>query len=255
MSETIDCLDYACERVRASGPLTSGTRLVMQGIRSTLVAWDGEAGARMDAEQRELEEAEIATGLVRRIKQGDAAAENALVRRYGDRLRYVLSRQMAQYPHDVDDVVQEALTAALLRLRDQSIEDPARLGGFIYGIAKNLRLARLRDHARHDGHANPDILPSIPDDQVRPDQLIAGSETTRIVRQLLAELGSSKGRERDREVLVRLYIRQENREEICAALDIEADHLRRVLHRAKQRLKSLLTDSMSPDALGMVSDD
>jgi RNA polymerase sigma-70 factor (ECF subfamily) len=219
------------------------------------MAWDGEADARMDAEQREVEEAELASTLVQRIRQGDSSAETELVERYGERLRYVLYRQMSQYPHDVDDVVQEALTATLIRLRQDGIDDPARLGGFIYGIAKNLRLARIRDHARHDGDTDPEVISHIPTEEIRPDQIVAGRETTRIVRQLLAELGNSRGRERDREVLLRLYIRQESREEVCEALDIDPDHLRRVIHRAKQRLKILLVESIDREALGQVSHD
>jgi len=230
-------------------------RLVTSDYRSSLVTFAHETVARMDARERELEEADFAIQLVRRISEGDRAAEAELVQRYGDRLRYVLERQMAQYPHDVDDVVQEALTAAILRLRAEGIDDPARLGGFIYGIAKNLRLARLRDHVRHDSDALPEILANIPDDRTRPDRLLAGSETTRIVRQLLAELGNSRGSGRDREVLLRLYVRQQGREEVCDALGIDPDHLRRVVHRAKQRLKALLIESVSRDALGKVADE
>lgn len=210
---------------------------------------------RMESKQRELEEFEIATDLVNRIGVGDPAAETELVQRYEERLRYVMLRQMAHYPHDVDDVVQSALSTAILRLREQGIADPARLGGFIYGIAKNLRRATLRDHGRHEGNEDPDLITRLPDDQPGPEHVAAGQETTRIVRQLLAELGQSVGRERDREVLIRLYVYQQSRDEICEDLDIPKDHLRRVVHRAKRRLKVLLLESEQLEALGLKTDD
>jgi len=204
----------------------------------------------MDTHQGDLEEAMVAADLTGRIRAGDPAAENELVQRYGERLRYVLQRQMSAFPHDVDDVIQESLLAAIERLRNEGLDEPARLGGFIYGIARNLRLAKLREHTRHDGDAHPDIVVRIADGGSGPEEVVAGRETTRVVRRLLAELGSTRGRERDREVLVRLYVHQQSREQVCEALDINPEHLRRVLHRAKQRLRVLLVETIEPDSLG-----
>lgn len=229
-------------------------RLVSTNQKGSLRVFVREANVRMDAQQRELEESEIANNLVRRIRDGDTAAETKLVERYGERLRFVLARQMAQFPHDVDDIVQESLATALLRLRDESIDDPARLGGFIYGIARNLRLAKIRDHARHDGTADPETLDEIPSDQVRPDEVVANDETTLIMRRVLAELGTVVGEERDREVLLRLFIHEQDKEEICRALKIDdPDHLRKVVYRAKARLKKLLLESET--GLGPSSED
>ncbi len=201
----------------------------------------------MDTTQDDLEEAVVAADLVGRIRGGDPAAEHDLVRRYGERLRYVLQRQMAAYPQDVDDVIQETLTITIERLRGEGIQDAARLGGFIYGIAKNMRSTKLREHVRHDGDVDPDVIGELPDDQIAPDRIVAGGETVQLVRRLLAELGNARGRERDREVLIRLYIRQQSREEICNALGIAPEHLRRVTHRAKRRLKLLLLDAVAAD--------
>lgn len=243
------------ERERVIEASDNVIRLVNDSEKRSLMIFVREANARMDPQQRELEETEVAVDLVHRIREGDPSAKGELIERYGKRLRYVLQRQMAQHLHDVDDVVQESLTAALLRLRNRGIDDPARLGGFIYGIAKNVRLARIREHARHDGDADPEVLSDVPDEQTRPHQVIASDETTRIVRQLLAELGSTRGTERDREVLLRLYVQQQSKDEICKALDIAPDHLRRVVHRAKQRLKALLIESQQLDVVGHTPND
>ena len=199
--------------------------------------------SRVDPKQESLEEPEIATDLVRRIGEGDRSAESELVDRYQQRIRFVLLRQMPRHRHDVDDVLQNTLETVLMRLRKRGIDDPSRLGGFIYGIAKNLRLSNLRDHDKHDRDTDPELLATLPDKTTRdPEQLVAGNETTQMVRQLLDELGKSKGRPRDREVLIRLYINQQDRQEICRELGIAPAHLRRVVHRAKQRLKALMLE-------------
>ena len=209
---------------------------------------------RVDPKQQSLQEHEVATDLVRRIRAGDPSAEAELIERYQQRVRYVLLRQMPQHRHDVDDVLHDTLIAAIVRLRERGIEDSSRLGGFIYGIAKNLRRANLRDHAKRDGEVDPELLTRLPDEtNTDPEQLAAGRETTQIVRQLLDELGKSRGRKRDREVLIRLYVKQQERQEICQELGIAPDHLRRVVHRAKQRLKALMLERR--DELNLVPGD
>jgi RNA polymerase sigma-70 factor (ECF subfamily) len=53
---------------------------------------------------------------------------------------------------------------------------------------------------------------------------------------LLAELGTP----RDREILTRVYLRDEDKDAICAALGVDATHFNRVLFRAKERFRELL---------------
>ena len=48
---------------------------------------------------------------------------------------------------------------------------------------------------------------------------------------------------RDREILVRLYLQEEEKDTICRDLGLEAEHFDKVLHRARGRLKELLEAS------------
>jgi len=45
---------------------------------------------------------------------------------------------------------------------------------------------------------------------------------------------------RDRNVLVRYFLSEEDKGEICSALGLSSEHFDRVLHRARRRLKGLL---------------
>jgi RNA polymerase sigma-70 factor (ECF subfamily) len=47
---------------------------------------------------------------------------------------------------------------------------------------------------------------------------------------------------RDREILHRFYLLEEDKSVICSALDLSAAHFDRVLYRAKQRMRELLND-------------
>jgi len=220
-------------------------RLVSDG-RGRLSALGRTGDARVDPEQQERDESEIAAQLVARIRAGDRAAEAELIERYQPRLLYVLRRQMLQQPHDVEDVAQSALTATIVRLRAEAIEAPERLGGFIYGIARILRRENQRLAARHRSDADPEMLDRLPDGSPEPERLVAGVETTTLLRRVLAELGETSGTSRDREVLVRLYVMEQSRDEVCRSLRIAPEHLRRVVHRARQRLKGLMREAQRP---------
>jgi RNA polymerase sigma-70 factor (ECF subfamily) len=56
------------------------------------------------------------------------------------------------------------------------------------------------------------------------------------VRRLIGELDT----DRDRQILYRFYIAEEDKERICADLELSSLHFNRVLFRARQRFKELL---------------
>ena len=56
------------------------------------------------------------------------------------------------------------------------------------------------------------------------------------MRALIEELPTP----RDREILMGVYVREEDKDEICARLGIDSTHFNRVLFRAKQRFRELL---------------
>ena len=204
----------------------------------------------MPEEQISQDEARIAADLVKRIGDGDRSAESQLVVHYQDRLRYVLLRQMPNRD-DLEDLLQATLMAAIVRLREGAIDEPAKLGGFIYGVLNNLRKTHIRDSIKRQADSNPDLLVLIEDDSPGPEQMSAAEETTQIVRRVISELSE----ERDRELLLRLYVQQQEKEVVCEALDIAPAHMRRVLHRAKKRLKELMLQAESRRKLHLVPED
>lgn len=193
------------------------------------------------------DEAVTATALVRRILGGDKSAETELVQRYQERLRHVLLNQMANRD-DVEDVMQTTFSAVIVRLREREIDEPARLGGFIYGVAKNIRLANWGKETKHQHEPE---LEFAHDESPGPEQQISSMDTTRIVRQLLGELGE----ERDRQILIRLYVHEQDKETVCRELNIDGSHLRRVLYRAKRRLQALFLEAERAHKLNLIPED
>jgi DNA-directed RNA polymerase specialized sigma24 family protein len=117
------------------------------------------------------------------------------------------------------------------------LRDPARLAGFMAGIARNVGLGSVRERARHPSDATPHDRDVDPSPAERPGPLgeLLGREQATLVRQVLEELAG----ERDREVLRRLYLLGEPRERICAELGLDPRQLDHVLSRARQRYRAL----------------
>lgn len=189
-------------------------------------------------------EAAIAAGLVRRIRAGDRAAEEELVRRYSRGLLVHL-RRMTGDPALSDDLHQETFRVVLERLRREELEEPGRLAAFVLRTGRNLFLGAWRKRTRRGEGTSLDGLDGEPEPAIAdpaPGQLAAvlRDERIRRVRQVIGELATP----RDRQLLFRFYVAEEERESICADLGLTGPHFNRVLFRARQRLKELLHDTL-----------
>ena len=180
-------------------------------------------------------EPEIATDLVRRIAAGDTAAEAALVERYSRGLLYLL-RRLGASPELAEDLHQETFRIVLERLRRRELDEPAGLAGFLRGTARNLLIAERRKTARRRTDADADGLERTVSPS--PGQLasVLLDEEAAIVRRLIEELPT----DRDRQLLLRFYVAEEEKESICADLGLDHLHFNRVLFRARNRFKELL---------------
>jgi RNA polymerase sigma-70 factor, ECF subfamily len=178
-------------------------------------------------------------GLVRRIQGGDPAAEGELVARFSRGLLLML-RRLARDPALADDLHQETFALVLGKIRQGEVREPERLAGFIRSTARNLFIADRRKAARYhplDGGGEEDEgpRPELADRGPAPlDRVLAGEEA-RQVRRLLDELRF----DRDRQLLLRFYVSDDSKEEICADLGVEPERFHQVLFRARERLREL----------------
>ena len=182
-----------------------------------------------------IEERSVAADLVRRIAEGDPAAETELIERYSRGLRYLLRRRTRDREL-AEDLLQDTWAVALERLRGPSLKEPERLAGFLSGVARHLSLNESRKNSRQRTSAHSDFIEAIPDDASSPMQQASRAEVCGHVRRLLSELSQ----ERDREILNRFYVREQDKAIICQKLGVDDSHFNRVLYRARQRLRDLV---------------
>jgi RNA polymerase sigma-70 factor (ECF subfamily) len=184
---------------------------------------------------REPDEGEVASRLVRRVEAGDTTAEAQLVARYSRGIHYLL-RHLGASPELAEDLHQETFRIVLERLRRRGVAEPAGLVGFLRGTARNLVLGERRKAVRRRTEGLDPLELSATEDPA-PSQLqsVLHAEQAAQVRRLIGELET----DRDRQILLRFYVGEEDKGRICADLGLDNLHFNRVLFRARQRFKQL----------------
>lgn len=189
-------------------------------------------------DERLKEEVLAAVRIVQGILDSDVAAENELVERYSRGLRYILIRKSGDEER-ARDLLQETFLIAFRKLREKPLDQPQRLAGYLRGIAINVARSGGRKRNKEPLSMEMEAVAAIPADDVRPFQSISSQQTHTAVIELL----DSMPVERDREVLRRFYIYDQDKPEICRALGLDSLHFNRVLHRAKGRFRKILEES------------
>jgi RNA polymerase sigma-70 factor (ECF subfamily) len=161
-----------------------------------------------------------------------------MVERYSRGLGYLLARRIGD-DERARDLLQETFCIAIKKLRETELEQPERLAGYLRGIAVRVALNAGRRRKREPTGLDSSAIAAIPNDERRQFQHVAGEETQSAVRKILQSMPV----ERDRELLIRFYVYDQDKQEICRELGLNSLHFNRVLFRAKNRFRKLLEKS------------
>jgi RNA polymerase sigma-70 factor (ECF subfamily) len=144
--------------------------------------------------------------------------------------RRVEDRQLAA------DLLQEAICTTWEKWQAGRIERPQLIAGYVFQVAMNL----LRNHrramgARPDKRASVQELDGLPARDEPRDELMESEIAARV-----ASLIRSMSPLRDRHLLVRFYLDEEDKQAICRDMHLNSLQFDKVLYRARRRLKELL---------------
>ncbi len=173
--------------------------------------------------------------LVRRIRAGDRPAEREMVERYSRGVTFLLL-ELTGDPARADDLHQETFHLVIEKVRAGELREPDKLASFIRNLARNLFIGEYRRKVKRPVVGGEEAVALSPDPAPGPLKRLLAKENAAIVRRLLAELEPR----RDREILLRFFVAEHPKAEICADFDLSSLHFNRVLHRARGRLKNLL---------------
>lgn len=177
--------------------------------------------------------------LVARLRRGDPAAFESLVRAHGGRLLSVARRFLGSN-EDAEDAVQEAFIKAFKAV--STFEERSQLHTWLHRIVVNASLMKLRERRRKPQESIENLLPTFTADghQVTEsrewsDAVFERKETASIVRQAIALLP-----DQHRVVLVLRDIEERDTAETAAILGTSTTVVKVRLHRARQALRTLL---------------
>lgn len=188
--------------------------------------------------------------LLARLKAGQDAAFEELVRTYGPRL-LVIARRYFPQEADANDALQDAFLSAFKGL--PRFEGASRLGTWLHRITVNACLMKLRSRRRRPETSIDELLPEfLPDGHRRnpggpwkpiEQSGIERTEVRSLVRSMIDQLPDQY-----RDVLLLRDVENLDTEEAAEVLGISPNAVKTRLHRARQALRTLLDPHFSERA-------
>lgn len=136
---------------------------------------------------------------------------------------------------EAEDLFQDTFRLVIEKLRRGELREPAKLPGFLAQIARSLAIEHYRKTQRRKTEPDSDAITDVAASGSGPLSELLNREDAGIVRRVIQELGT----ERDRDILLRFYIAEEDKERISADFGLSSLQFNRVLHRARERYRDL----------------
>lgn len=182
------------------------------------------------------------TALVARLRLGENAAFEHLVRRYGAQMLAV-ARRYVRRDDEANDVLQEALLQAFRGI--ERFREDARLSTWLHRIVVNAALMRLRSASRRPEESIDDLLPSFDSEGYHADAIesfplgveaaLEQHQVRGMVRACVEKLPAQY-----RAAIVLRDFEERSTEEVAELLGISENAVKIRLHRARQALRTLL---------------
>jgi RNA polymerase sigma-70 factor (ECF subfamily) len=168
-----------------------------------------------------------------RLRARDAKTEEHFVDYFSNLLKAKL-RSDGYSESALNDIRQETLLRVLKAIYANRVQNPKSLRSFVYGVCERVEWEYDRGEGTQwqDGH---DEFPDVSDDRNPADAPARRAELRQIARWVLEKLS-----EKDRKILIALYLDEKDRDEICVELGTTRDNFRVLLHRALSSARKVL---------------
>lgn len=172
-----------------------------------------------------------------RLREGDFLTRDHF-HKYFTAVMKVKLRSRLHSREAIEDVQQETFVRFFKALRDEKIKEPRRLGSYVVSICKNVLKEHYRDDEYDDERFVPidkDNAPELPAATIDLVKMLSDKRAKEKLHEALTQLP-----DRERRVLHAVVFDERDKDEVCREFGISRSNLRLILHRAKQRFKSLI---------------
>jgi RNA polymerase sigma factor (sigma-70 family) len=131
--------------------------------------------------------------------------------------------------------VHDTILAVVSSIRNNQLQDPARLPGYLHTSARR-QMAAYIGEAVHNRAESTDLVSaeSVHDSGATPEQAAIEGQQREMARRLLASLPAI-----DRQILLRFYYQGQKPQEICRDLRLTETQFRLRKSRAKKRFEEI----------------
>ncbi len=169
---------------------------------------------------------------IRRLGQGDRETETHFYNYFGPLLLMKL-RARLRSPQLVEDARQETFLRVLHAVRGGTVQQPERFGGFVNSVCEHVVSESFRAGSRFQQVPENAIEPA--DQTASAEMQCLSDERKGMIRRVLTELSRP-----DQQILRKLFLEEQDKDQICQEMGIDRDYLRVRLHRALARLRTTL---------------
>jgi RNA polymerase sigma factor (sigma-70 family) len=156
-----------------------------------------------------------------------------LYRIFSKGIRFLLFRHFG--PQDLDDKVHDAFLVIAQSIQRGDVREPERLMGYIRTVVRRQISAYIQSAVQQRrSFADLELIAPLRDRLPNPETRMVEQQKLELARRLLGSIPK-----RDREVLVRFYLREQAPAQICKELNLTATQFRLIKSRAKARFGSL----------------
>jgi RNA polymerase sigma-70 factor, ECF subfamily len=189
--------------------------------------------SKVQESERPAGDANALSDLVQRVHDGDPSGMEELYRLFSTGVRFYLCRQLG--PQDLDDKVHDIFLIIAQSIQRGDLREPDRLMGYVRTIVRR-QVAAYIDRAVQSrrSHADLGFGMTLSDHHPNPEGRLIEDESNAVALGILNSL-----HKRDREVLVRFYLREQTPDEICRDMGLTETQFRLIKSRAKARFGEL----------------
>ncbi len=167
--------------------------------------------------------------LVDKVKVGDDAGMEQLYKLFSRGIRYYLCRQLG--PQELEDKVHDTFLIVVNAIQRGDLREPERLMGFVRTVVRR-QVAAYIETAVHTRREQTDLESGITvaDRKQNPEQEAIVREKAELMKSALEALS-----QRDRDILIRFYLKEQSQEQICQEMSLTETQFRLLKSRAKAK--------------------